>query len=709
MIPSMNRFLPSFLIVLAAACVPAHAEIRTEPELQPRLSTTSDRKSRRTPPPRVAATRLAEFSAPKSEVQLPGTPTKVGYARDVVALETPEAAAQSLEWEATASGGLKAALSVTSPGAAATRLAVRIDSAPAGTLFRFYPPSGESPFEIPLSEIEAQLRGSTASPAIFWSPVVEGETQVMEVEIPAGRNAAELKLAVPHASHLVTSADSGFFVAKAAAACNLDSMCYQTTWQTESNAVARMLFTDAGSTYVCSGTLVADRDTSTVIPFFLTANHCISTQASASTLQTYWFYRSSVCNGSARGNYQTRTGGATLLYASTSTDTALMRLNTTPPDGVGYVGWIVGSASAIGTAVTGIHHPTGDLQKISFGNVRGYRICTPTSDEGFSCSSSSAAASTFYSVTWASGITEGGSSGSGLFLDSGRYLIGQLYGGSGSCTAPVTDFYGRFDVAYGAALYKWLGTSNVTGTPMIEPDYDYSDLWWNAAESGWGLSLTQHGSALFAAWYVYDAAGNASWLVVPSGAWTSSTTFTGDVYATTGPDPRGAFDASRVTRTRVGTATLSFSARDRGTLSYTVNGVSGTKAITRQAFGAVSTVATPSYADMWWVPAESGWGLAVSQQYRSLFAVWYAYRADGQPVWYVMPDGAWVTSDTFSGTLYRTAAAPRTFLGASFDPATVTRSAVGTLSLRFSGTSAATMTFTVDGVSGTRQISRQPF
>ena len=49
-----------------------------------------------------------------------------------------------------------------------------------------------------------------------------------------------------------------------------------------------------------SGTLLADRDTSTTVPYFLTANHCVSSQAAASTIQSYWFYRATACDSGTR-------------------------------------------------------------------------------------------------------------------------------------------------------------------------------------------------------------------------------------------------------------------------------------------------------------------------------------------------------------------------------------------------------------------------
>ena len=73
-----------------------------------------------------------------------------------------------------------------------------------------------------------------------------------------------------------------------------------------------------------------------------------------------------------------------------------------------------------------------------------------------------------------------------------------------------------------------------------------------------------------------------------------------------------------------------------------------------------------------------------------------------------MPGGSWTSSDTFTGDLYRaTSASP--FLGRTFNPSAVTRAGVGQITLRFTGTNSAVMSYSVDGVAGTKQITRQPF
>jgi hypothetical protein len=73
-----------------------------------------------------------------------------------------------------------------------------------------------------------------------------------------------------------------------------------------------------------------------------------------------------------------------------------------------------------------------------------------------------------------------------------------------------------------------------------------------------------------------------------------------------------------------------------------------------------------------------------------------------------MPGGSW-SGNTYSGTLYRTSTAPLQFLTAPFDPRLVSSTAVGSMALRFNGTTSATMTYTVDGVTASREITRQPF
>ena len=115
------------------------------------------------------------------------------------------------------------------------------------------------------------------------------------------------------------------------------------------------------------------------------------------------------------------------------------------------------------------------------------------------------------------------------------------------------------------------------------PTLNYTDLWWNPAESGQGLSLSQSTTShqLFALWYTYDPrvaetdttlAGDFKplWLSMPSGTWTTPTTFTGAVYATVGTPFALAWNAANYAVQQVGTFTFSFTSADTATFSYDI-------------------------------------------------------------------------------------------------------------------------------------------
>ena len=728
-------------LIAAAACASAFAQApiegqdarapapRAEPETQPAPKVAPAPAQRRADPARIQEVVLEEPAASAKSLapQRPGVPLQIGIARPVDALADSAKMAQRLDWSELADGAKVAAVSIRSSGAAAIRGGLVFDSLPQDARLRFYAPSGGEVYEATGRDVVAAVArnvagGDRSSDAYtYWSPVVEGDSMVIEIEVPAGVAVDDVRIAAPVVSHLVQSVASAVEAPKASSSCENDVMCYSGTWGGESNAVGRIVFTSGGSSFLCSGTLLADQDTSTSIPYFLTAHHCIGSQTSASSIQAYWFYRSSACNSGVLGAVRTLSGGASLLYATSNTDTSFIRFNNDPPAGTGYAGWIA-SGEGGGASVTGIHHPGGDMQKISFGSVSSFMNCYPAGADTFNCNSGSPSSSTFYGIKWGSGITEPGSSGSALFANSGHYVVGQLYGGGSTCGGGGTDFYGRFDVAYNAALYQWLGGTPVPGggggggspapgptpTPTILPTLNYSDMWWNPNESGWGISITQHADGqMFAAWYNYNSSGNPAWIVMPAGTWTSPTTITGDLYATTGTSWTGPWNP--VSTTLVGKATFTFTASDRATLSYVVNGIPGAKQIQRQPFGAADTTPVTNYGDLWWNASESGWGLSIAQHYRTLFAVWYTYGTYGGPTWMVMSGGTWISGDTYSGTLYRTHAAPSLFYSTPFDASQVAATPVGTLTLRLTGPGTAVMTATADGVTVVKDIARQSF
>ncbi|WP_326543102.1 trypsin-like peptidase domain-containing protein [Pseudorhodoferax sp.] len=399
-------------------------------------------------------------------------PRRVGFARPVASAADAQATTAQLQWTTLPNGRQAAALSVTSPQAQGLRLGLLVRKLPAAATLRFYAQGSTQAHEIAAADVLDLLQHNRASGLTgdeadtYWSPLVEGSEATLEIELPAHVAANEVAVALPRLSHLDTLPSSDTAARDTvqpkigeADACQIDVSC-RPDYQNESRSVARLLFVKDGNSYLCSGALLKDKGASGT-PYLLTAAHCIATQASASSLQTFWFYRSSSCNAEVlSAESRTLTGGATLLYASATTDTSFMRLSSPPPAGAVFADWSA-DPPVVQDAVFGLHHPRGDLQKISIGSVSSYERCEPAQHDPttLACAGSDRAASQFVNVRYTLGSAEPGSSGSPLFrrVNGTSYVTGQLYGGSASCQdRSGTNIYGRFDIAYTAALQAWL-------------------------------------------------------------------------------------------------------------------------------------------------------------------------------------------------------------------------------------------------------------
>jgi hypothetical protein len=209
----------------------------------------------------------------------------------------------------------------------------------------------------------------------------------------------------------------------------------------------------------CAGTLIADTDPRTNIPYFLTANHCVSMQSGsvgASSMEFFWLYQADSCDETppALAAVPRTTGGADFLAGISSgagSDFALVRLRNDPPADLPRVGWSAASV-AVGTEVTAIHHPSNEYKRISFGVL---------TDTGSPQSGGDPAKpyELFHEVHWNAGSTESGSSGAPLLLSDSQLLIGQLWGGYASCGKPQEpDYFGRFDKTF-PVLEPWLDPS----------------------------------------------------------------------------------------------------------------------------------------------------------------------------------------------------------------------------------------------------------
>lgn len=115
-------------------------------------------------------------------------------------------------------------------------------------------------------------------------------------------------------------------------------------------------------------------------------------------------------------------------------------------------------------------------------------------------------------------------------------------------------------------------------------DPNYSDLWWNAAESGWGAGIQRQGDVIFLTLFVYAPDGTSTWFVIPDMRMPApQANWQGKVYRTSGPGFSQRFEAG-VQVAEVGSATLEFTNASTATLRYSVDGQAVTKAITRMTW-----------------------------------------------------------------------------------------------------------------------------
>jgi hypothetical protein len=139
--------------------------------------------------------------------------------------------------------------------------------------------------------------------------------------------------------------------------------------------------------------------------------------------------------------------------------------------------------------------------------------------------------------------------------------------------------------------------SPATAIDVVTPGpANYQGLWWAApagSEAGWGIQLAHQDDTIFATWFTYDANGNALWLSMTAqrnvtGQFAGQ--YTGALVRTTGPAfDIAVFPPNQVRSVTVGSGALAFDDSGGGTFAYTLNGVSRTKSIVRQAFALLPT------------------------------------------------------------------------------------------------------------------------
>lgn len=298
--------------------------------------------------------------------------------------------------------------------------------------------------------------------------LVPGSTAIIEYYIPAKNTGKTASLNVNTVTHGYRTANE--FEAKAfgsSGSCNMNVNCPDgASWANQRNGAVMLV---SGSNGFCSGSLI-NNTMNDGKPYVLTANHCYNGNSNVAAWVFRFNWQAAGCTDPGSSPSFSSLSGSVLRARRTPSDFCLVEItgglvnNTVPTSYNPYFsGW--DNTGVIPTSAVSIHHPDGDIKKISFDD-------NPlTISQGMGSSE----ANSTWTLHWdRNTTTEGGSSGSPLF-DQNHRIIGQLWGGGASCSnLNGADYYGRLANSWNPSgsnstnhLKTWLDPSN-TGATIVD-------------------------------------------------------------------------------------------------------------------------------------------------------------------------------------------------------------------------------------------------
>jgi PKD repeat protein len=385
------------------------------------------------------------------------------------------------EWRYTADGKAYQLLSIEVKGASGLILYYRGFSIPEGGRLYIY------------NEDKSQLIGAftsrnNPSGGYFATEMIRGDKLVLEYDAPGTEKDAPL--VEIYEVHYVYK-DTKLWT-DPSGDCEVNVNCPEgDAWQNEKQAVTRIVLKVGAGTYLCSGSLINNTRQDS-LPLILTARHC----GSSATAQDYsqWVihfnYEAETCENPQEQPASTTLSGTTFLaHAPDGTyngsDFKLIRLDQKVPESYNpyFAGW--NRSGLVSNTGVGIHHPRGAPKKIST-----YINPLVSSNYGEFAQNPDGM---YWRVVWSEtesgfGVTEGGSSGSPIFDNTGK-IVGTLTGGAASCSnLTEPDFYGKMS-------YHW-SSNGVSADAQLQPFLDPDNTGVSSLEGfGYGSRLVANFSA----------------------------------------------------------------------------------------------------------------------------------------------------------------------------------------------------------------------
>lgn len=325
----------------------------------------------------------------------------------------------------------------------------------------------------------AYTLGKLTNQSTIVLPIVPDESAVVEIEKPILSKATYSIVEAVHNSTLplkIYDLDKDI-----SQSCNVDVACpLGQELIPEKNSVVKIIINTAAGARLCSGVLINNTEKNRK-PYILTAHHCILNENEANNATFYFGYEKKEC-GSTNIIQGKAIAGSTLRSTGYlgALDFSLVELSASPPDEYQpyYAGWDIRKNPFDLPKASCLHHPNGDVKKISATNSRptmgNYNDVDP-----FSSFTPNAH---WLIARWDAGTTEGGSSGSALF-NSNKLVVGSLTGGLASCQSPTDDYFSRMNVSWNSnsdpryQLKKWLdpiGSGDSTCTGMQPSSLSYT-------------------------------------------------------------------------------------------------------------------------------------------------------------------------------------------------------------------------------------------